>query len=159
MPDLKSELSKVITAWNDDKPEPTTIINGRPITTNATRITFNYVRDNPGVMRHVAIKALSSLGVKAGSSTSLVSIMIARGNIRMTADGALFAAQPEYVPIKPKKVETVKSKAVAPKVVAEPTHAPAVQINAAWDAETLLNNLSIKQARALYDELRTIFGG
>ena len=26
-------------------------------------------------------------------------------------------------------------------------------------AETLLNNLSIKQARALYDELRKIFGG
>jgi CelD/BcsL family acetyltransferase involved in cellulose biosynthesis len=35
----------------------------------------------------------------------------------------------------------------------------APQINAAWDAETLLNNLSIKQARALYDELRKIFGG
>jgi hypothetical protein len=41
--------------------------------------------------------------------------------------------------------------------VLNPTPAP--QINAAWDAETLLNNLSIKQARALYDELRKIFGG
>jgi hypothetical protein len=47
---------------------------------------------------------------------------------------------------------------VAP-VVEEPKPADTVQINSAWDAETLLNNLSIKQARALYDELRTIFGG
>jgi hypothetical protein len=30
---------------------------------------------------------------------------------------------------------------------------------AEWSVETLLNNLSIKQARALYDELRKIFGG
>jgi hypothetical protein len=28
-----------------------------------------------------------------------------------------------------------------------------------WDAEVVLNILSIKQARALYDELRKIFGG
>lgn len=41
----------------------------------------------------------------------------------------------------------------APKVEAAP------QINSSWDAETLLNHLSIKQARALYDELRKIFGG
>jgi len=39
------------------------------------------------------------------------------------------------------------------------TREAAPQINSAWDAETLLNNLSIKQARALYDELRKIFGG
>jgi len=45
-------------------------------------------------------------------------------------------------------------------IAALPTKATtAPQINAAWDAETLLNNLSIKQARALYDELRKIFGG
>jgi hypothetical protein len=36
--------------------------------------------------------------------------------------------------------------------------AAAPQMSMTLDAETLLNNLSIVQARALYDELRKIFG-
>jgi len=68
----------------------------------------------------------------------------------------LFAQCAEYKPLKASQRK--------PAVVAAPVKAlakpdPAPQINAAWDAETLLNNLSIKQARALYDELRKIFGG
>jgi hypothetical protein len=158
MPDLKSELSKVITAWNDDVPTSPTNIGGHRITSNSTRTTFNYVRDNPGVTSTEATVALEKLGVKAGSSTSLLSTMVARGNLRKTASGALFAAQKEYVPIKGTRVQKSKTKAVAP-VVDDPKPIEAVQINAAWDAETLLNSLSIKQARALYDELRKIFGG
>lgn len=156
MPDLKSELSKVITSWNEEPAgtaAATTTETGHKITTNATRTTFNYVRDNPGVTREAAVAALASRGVKQGSSTSLLSVMIARGNLRMTAEGALFAAQPEYKPLPKPKVETPAPKVEAPKPP-EP-----VQINAAWDADTLLNNLSIKQARSLYDELRKIFGG
>jgi hypothetical protein len=84
--------------------------------------------------------------------------MVARGNLRKTASGALFAAQKEYAPIKGVKVQRRKREVEAP-VVDDPKPADAVQINSAWDAETLLNNLSIKQARALYDELRKIFGG
>jgi hypothetical protein len=158
MPDLKSELSKVITAWSDDVPTSPNIIGGHRITSNSTRTTFNYVRDNPGVTSTEASVALEKLGVKSGSSTSLLSTMVARGNLRKTASGALFTAQKEYAPIKGAKVQRPKKKAVAP-VVDDPKPVEAVQINAAWDAETLLNNLSIKQARALYDELRTIFGG
>ena len=151
MPDLKSELSKVITSWE----EPPTHIGGHKITTNSTRLTFNYVRDNPGVARAAAIKALAKMGVKESSSTSLITVMLARGNLRMTAGSALFAAQAEYSPIpkskKPKK-PTPAAKKPAPVV-------EAVQVNSVWDAEGLLNTLSIKQARALYDELRKIFGG
>ena len=158
MPDLKSELSKVITAWSDDVPTSSNIIGGHRITSNSTRTTFNYVRDNPGVTSTEASVALEKLGVPKGSSTSLLAVMVARGNLRKTASGALFAAQKEYAPIKGAKVQRPKKKAVAP-VVDEPKPADTVQINSAWDAETLLNNLSIKQARALYDELRTIFGG
>ena len=152
MPDLKSELSKVITSWNDPMP-PTIAETGHKITTNSTRITFNYVRDNPGKTRAEAIAALTELGVKVNSSTSLLTVLIARGNIRV-ANGRMFVAQAEYKSIpNPKPRGTTKK---APPVVEAPTP---VQINSAWDAETLLNNLSIKQARALYDELRKIFGG
>jgi hypothetical protein len=160
MPDLKSELSKVITSWNTDMPTtnttPTTI-NGRAVKTNSTRTTFNYVRDNPGLTSTEATNALHKMGVPRGSSTSLLSIMVGRGNLRKAADGKLFAVQREYVPIK-----KTKSKAPPPAVVAvappKPVE-PTPQINSEWDVEVMLNNLSIKQARALYDELRKIFGG
>lgn len=156
MPDLKSELAKVINSWETDMPTTTPQI-GRKITTNSTRITFNYVRDNPGVNRADAIKALTKMGVKESSSTSLITVLLARGNLRLAAGNALFAAQKEYVPLPKVKPKVKKAK---PEPVVEAPKAPEpVQIVTTWDAETLLNNLSIKQARALYDELRTIFGG
>jgi hypothetical protein len=163
MPDLKSELSKVITSWNTDMPTTDatpTIINGRAVTTNATRATFNYVRDNPGVTSTQATNALHSTGVPKGSSTSLLSVMVSRGNIRKDADGKLFAVQQEYKSIKAAKPKAPKPAVVVvepPKPVEPVETAP--QINSEWDVDVMLNNLSIKQARALYDELRKIFGG
>jgi hypothetical protein len=76
-------------------------------------------------------------------------------------NGFLFAQQSEYKPLKASQRKPAVVEAPAPKAEAKPKTkpVPAPQINAAWDAETLLNNLSIKQARALYDELRKIFGG
>jgi len=153
MPDLKSELSKVINSWETDMPN--TPETGRRITTNSTRLTFNYVRDNPGVTRAAAVAGLTKLGVKLSSSTSLITVMLARGNLRTVNDG-LFTTQAEYAPLP--KIEKPKKAKPAP-VVEAPKPVEPVQISTTWDAETVLNNLSIKQARALYDELRTIFGG
>ena len=156
MPDLKSELSKVITSWNDDMPTNTTPtithIIGRKLTTNSTRATFNYVRDNPGVTRVAATIALAKLGVKPSSSTSLISVMVARGNLRVMPDGSLFSVQTEYAPIKPlKKPKSVKTLTpVPPPEPVEPVE---------WTVESVIGNLNIRQARAVYDELRKIFGG
>jgi hypothetical protein len=157
MPDLKSELSKVITSWNDDmsttNTTPTiTHVAGRRITVNSTRLTFNYVRDNPGGTRVAATDALEKLGVKRSSSTSLLSIMIARGNIRATPDGALFPAQKEYAPIKTARKK--KPKVVAP-VLAMPETAAPVE----WTVESVIGHLNIRQASAVYTELRKLFGG
>lgn len=155
MPDLKSELSKVITSWNDDMPTNTTPtitrINGRKITTNATRATFNYVRDNPGVTRVAATIALAKLGVKPSSSTSLISVMVARGNLRATPDGSLFSVQTEYAPIKPpKKPKSVKTLTpVTPPEPVEPVE---------WTVESVIGHLNVRQAMAVYGELRGIFG-
>lgn len=158
MPDLKSELSKVINSW--ETPTAPEVVDapdsGARISTNSTRITFNYVRDNPGVMRNSAVEALARLGVPKGSSTSLLSVLVSRGNLRQTAEGALFAAQPEYKPLPKPKSEFV---APTPKAETPKTPEPAQTNQLYMDADTLLNHLSIKQARALYDELRKIFGG
>ena len=151
MPDLKSELSKVINSWETNVPTTTPQI-GRKITTNSTRITFNYVRDNPGVTRVAATIALAKLGVKPSSSTSLISVMVARGNLRVMPDGSLFSVQTEYAPINPlKKPKSVKTLTpVPPPEPVEPVE---------WTVESVIGNLNIRQARAVYDELRKIFGG
>jgi len=153
MPDLKSEMSKVINQWNDPVPTPTTITpSGRKVTTNTTRITFNYVRDNPGLTRAQVVTALSSLGIKPGSSTSLLSIMATRGNIRESENGGLFAVQKEYAPIaSPKQPKAVEVLAPAPQPKAAPTPVE-------WTVESVIGGLNVRQALAVYDELRKIFG-
>lgn len=140
-------------------------------TNNVTRATFDYVKNNPGNTRTQIVAALTLQGFKKGSTGSLLGQMVKQGLLR-EANGTMFAAKGEYTPLKTsrnkdqvKPVVKPAVKPVAKKAQAKPrpqfippAEAP-VQINAAWDAETLLNNLSIKQARALYDELRKIFGG
>jgi len=170
MPDLKSELSKVISSWDNPAP-PVQQTQPQPamhhnVTSNVTLATFNYVRDNPGKTRPDVANAMLALGCKKSSSTSLLSLMVKQGHVRET-QGLLYANHPTYTPLKSArafakatgiKLNPPKGKAkVEVKVEAPAPTAP--QINSAWDAETLLNHLSIKQARALYDELRTIFGG
>lgn len=147
------------------------------VTNNVTRETFEHVKNNPGQTRAQAVQALEKRGFSANSTTSLISQMVRQDLIR-EARGLLYVQSPEYRPLKTART----LKAQAQKAVVEtqveakqpvvhikkekPTRAydrhsdtPSIQINATWDAETLLNNLSIKQARALYDELRKIFGG
>jgi hypothetical protein len=136
------------------------------VTNNVTRVTFEYVRDNPGKNRVEVAKALEKMGYKPGSVSSLLGQMIKQGLLRESAH-LLYAMTNEYTPLKGSKV--VKALAAKPqeqqrKIVtitrkAAPVAEPTPQINSAWDAEVMLNNLSIKQARALYDELRKIFGG
>jgi hypothetical protein len=96
--------------------------------------------------------------------TSLLGQMVKQGMVREST-GLLYVTTGEYAPLKSsKKLQALAEKQQAPQgkvvpIVRKPKAEPTPQINAAWDAETLLNNLSIKQARALYDELRKIFGG
>lgn len=135
-------------------------------TNNVTRITFDYVRDNPGKTRKEVAVALQAQGFKNSSVTSLLGQMVKQGVMRENAQ-LLYTTTNEYAPLKSSKKLALLNKPQAPVKAAAKPRPPfipvpaeaAPQINAAWDAETLLNNLSIKQARALYDELRKIFGG
>lgn len=158
MPDIQSEMSKVLNEWN--KPETTMT---HKITNNVTRATFNKVAENPGSTRAEIVNMLLTDGYKVASTTSLLTQMLARGNIR-SLNGKLFTNQNEYKPMKriiPTKRRVEKPKPVV--VVETPVEPVAVvaakPVEIPWDADTILNNLSIKQARALYDELRKIFGG
>jgi hypothetical protein len=168
MPDLKSELSKVINAW---EPTPTKEEPKKYFTTtnNVCRATFECIRDNPGKTRKDVCNTLLARGYKTASTTTLIGQMIKQFHVR-ESNGLLYAIKTDYEPLKGSKawaklqgmaqrkhVELVSKstgKVFNPRPAQE-----APQINSAWDADVMLNSLSIVQARALYDSLRKIFGG
>lgn len=183
MPDLKSELSKVINSWEAptqaaSKPEPTA--KAKPyftVTNNVCRATFEYIVANPGKTRIEISTMLEKDGYKKSSTTSLIGQMVRQGRLR-DAHGLVYATSTEYKPLKSAKVwanHVAKQAEQAPqrkkieivnKRTGEVITAGAVipstvkpQINSTWDADAMLNSLSIVQARALYDSLRKIFGG
>ena len=156
MPDLKSEMAKVLQAWE----EPTTMTpkNGR-ITSNSTRRTFNYVLNNPGLTRAQVILALEAEGVLPKSSTSLLSTFIINGNVRET-DGLLYAAQAEYAPLKravppPRRIMAAEATPEeSPRIIL-----PVEPVSIEAEVKAIIDKLTVKQARTLYDELKVIFGG
>lgn len=168
MPDLNTALRKALDEWEPPAPtpQPTPTKPYFTVTNNVCRTTFDYVRDNPGKTRTQVGKALETQGFKSNSVASLLGQMVKQGMVRESAH-LLYATTNEYTPLKSSralKALAAKPQAQQRKIVTitrkaapEVEHTP--QINSAWDAETLLNNLSIKQARALYDELKKIFGG
>lgn len=179
MPDLKTALESAIqkaqakpTETQQEQPMQTEKKDKR-FTSNVTRCTFNFIRDNPGVAAATVMEKMLADGHKYKSVSSLLGQMV-RARIVMRDDNErLTAVVREYIPLphsrtlKRLKATTSRNsygpvvaaaKAATPKPVAVKTP-EAPQINSAWDAETLLNHLSIKQARALHDELRKIFGG
>jgi len=186
MPDIKSALEKALNEWEPapapaPTPEPAPAKAYFTVTNNVCRVTFEYVRDNPGKTRVEVAKALEAQGYKSGSVSSLLGQMLKQSLMRESAH-LLYVTTNEYAPLKSSKAlkvaqekaqQTTRKKVVliskrtgevippaSAGIAALPTTREAApQINSAWDAETLLNNLSIKQARALYDELRKIFGG
>jgi hypothetical protein len=147
-------------------------------TNNVTRATFDYVFNNPGKSRKQILGALAAQGFKNGSTSSLLGQFSTQGHI-VNRGGFLFAQRAEYAPLKTvrkkaeakperKKVVLVSKRTgeVIPPAAAGIAALPTTNATTAlyttpaeWSVETLLNNLSIKQARALYDELRKIFGG
>lgn len=142
MPDmqtaLRSALTKTLQSWDDDGEEGTgvpvpsaqpvsssfpststqkpTMLNQHKITNNVSRVTFNYVRDNPGSTRMEIITALGHQGFGKGSVSSLLAQMRKSKMIHDT-NGLWYADVKEYAPI---KNPNYKSKA-KPKPAKKPT--------------------------------------
>lgn len=77
-------------------------------TNNASRDTFNYVRDNPG-LRVSEIKAGLSQH-KESTVTTLVYQMVLAGLLRKDATGGFYSIVPEFVPFNINKVRREKQK-------------------------------------------------
>jgi len=118
-------------------------------TNNVSRETFNYVRDNLFCTKKEVVDQLSKKGYKKSSVSSLLGQMLKQNLIEQKND-ELFTKHKEYVPLKAtryyKPTGKRKSKVVSQSVKQE------------WEPAPLLQTLSIVQAKALYDELKVIFG-
>ena len=122
------------------------------VTNNVSRTTFNYIRDNAGVTRADATVALENAGFHPGSVTSLIGQMLKNRLIRNENDG-LYANQKEYTPLKqltPAYTHTKKR-----------TYAPRKEMLVAsseWSVDAVIKDMSVRQALAVYMELKQIFG-
>ena len=69
------------------------------ITNNISRVTFDYIKNNPGSTRKEIIEALEHQGFAGGSTSSLIAQM-RRNQMVHETNNAYYADIPEYRPIK-----------------------------------------------------------
>ena len=213
MPDiqtaLKTALSRTLQEWDDDgeivsPPSPTinTTINnsastpsqGIPmkktfgITNNISRVTFDYIKNNPGSTRKEIIEALEHQGFAGGSTSSLIAQM-RRNQMVHETNNAYYADIAEYRPIKSLKALRKMEAPIAPpkrkyekKAVTgigallrdklENTPVPIVSEHTApkqrgfmttlvrtRSPEDILKDMTVYQAHELYVHLKKMFGG
>ena len=153
MPDLKTELKKLeALSFNDDgetQQEPE-MNESKQVGVSAGL--FNVIRDNPGSGRRELLKKAEAIGIAKGSSSTLLTQFCKRGLVRTAKnnDGynTFFSVGSCYEPGYVKKATSPKA------AKAKPVQEPAQNVG----VQDLLNTMSITKARALYDELKTIFG-
>lgn len=161
MPDLKSELKKLEALRFDDEGETqkeVTVQETEP-PIGVSHTFFNVLVKNPGCTRARLLSIAEVAGVGQSSSSSLLTQFKTRGLLRSVDSPqglTFFAVGDTYKPgyVKPKK----KLAKARPVKVAAPTPVAAVP-KQETNVSEMLNNMSILKARALYDELKQIFGG
>ena len=138
MPDiqtaLKTALSKTLQEWDDDGEafpvpapvQPVSISFSQPtqgipmkktfnITNNISRVTFDYIKNNPGSTRKEIIEALEHQGFAGGSTSSLIAQM-RRNKMIHDKDNLYYADIPEYRPIKSlKAIRKMETESAPPK--------------------------------------------
>ena len=135
MPDIqtafKTALSKTLQQWDDDgeapplqpvsssfpqqtnPTQPTTMKKTFNITNNISRVTFDYIKNNPGSTRKEIIQALEHQGFAGGSTSSLIAQM-RRNNMVHEKDNFYYADIAEYRPIKSLKAMKKMDAPIAP---------------------------------------------
>ncbi len=83
------------------------------ITNNISRVTFDYIKNNPGSTRKEIIEALEHLGFAGGSTSSLIAQM-RRNQMVHETNNAYYADIPEYRPIKSLKALKKLQAPIAP---------------------------------------------
>jgi len=138
-------------------------------TVGVARAVFDHVLHNPGRTRLQITADLTPKGYKKSSVQSLVGQYIRAGHFKKDSTGKIFCMLGDYKPLPSTKaqahMQAKKAKTTKPPrtITLVPPKSKTAGIAAlgvdVFDPKALLNTLSVMQARALYDELRKIFGG
>jgi hypothetical protein len=164
------------------------MLNQHKITNNVSRVTFNYVKDNPGSTRQEIIRELGHQGFGKGSISSLLAQM-RRSKMIHDTNGLWYADVKEYEPIKnpnykskakpkpEKKATTGIGALLKAKLEAMPEPSQAALDAAARAMEPapqrkafvtlvrtktphdILKDMTVYQAHELYVHLKQMFGG
>ena len=199
MPDIqtafKSALTRTLTEWDDDEGTPVPVPSSKQpvslssvptqgipmaktfnVTNNISRVSFQYIKDNPGSTRKEIITALDHQGFNSGSTSSLIAQM-RRNKMIHEKNGLHYADVDEYRPLKslkaikkmegepiPKRKYEKKLEGIA---ALRADTAPVLDIPVqrsfltklvrTQDPDDIIKNLSVFQARELYDRLKQIF--
>jgi hypothetical protein len=192
----REALNNTLKAWEQDeketqleKPMTTKKASLFEVTTNVSRETFNFVRDNPGCNMAQIKQALSVKGFNTGSVGSLLTQFVFQKHIHRDADGRHTIISKEYTPLmsrskwdklhgldntEKRKARMVKKlqKVIAEKqkqdahtagigalTVQEKREVASVVLTRNLSAQGVVDKLTVMQARQLYDLLKQIFGG
>jgi hypothetical protein len=179
---LNNQLKNTINDWEKDDMQ-TTQTNTQSkstrffdITNNVTRATFDYVKHRPNETSAEICVAMERLGYKSSSVGSLLAQFAKQGLAERDDRGRYITIVPEYRPLKAKKKEVKvvakpvevkrkyekKSQGIAA-LQPEPTPAPApkrfVTLVRTKSPDDILKDMTVFQARELYDYLKKMFGG
>lgn len=136
MPDIQTEMQKLLQAWNQPEPsevqkllesleQPTTpelpeekpvTKSVFPITTNVSRVTFEMIRDNPGDRAINYVRRLETMGHKKSSTQSLIGQMLRQGMVWRDSTGGVHPNQKEFTPLKSAKAMRKLEDSAPPKV-------------------------------------------
>lgn len=198
MPDIKTALeqalAKTANAWAADdeahsKIEPqqektmtvsvtdtTDTLTDKRVTSNVSRGTFYFIRDNAGLTAQEVTSQLMAQGYKATSVTSLIGQMLRMRIIMQDEQRGLSAVIKEYIPIQAKPGKVAKAKHTPRKPAAPVQQRKQVTLvntrtgevfnpkpvsvatPAEWTVDSVIGSLNVRQAMAVYAELRKIFG-
>ena len=171
MPDIRTAMSGVLDEWeldNQQQEKQVQTTQEKPffsITNNVTRATFEYVKANPMSSSGEVSRALEKQGYKPSSIGSLLTQFIKSGLCTRDEHNRYSTAVDEYAPMKAKsKLKPIHAKQVIQKAKATRGEgiaalSPQPTVKLVWDADTVINNIGLKQAHALYTELGKYFGG
>lgn len=193
MPDLQTELSKVISTWSEPEvntaptPAPTRAPRAHNFveTKGTSRAVFDYILSHPGQTRQEIYDGVAALGHSRPTVQTLVTQMIRQKRVTET-DSGITSNYSEYTPLKAwatwlrmeqkaKRAENTKAaraakaakdaaRAVAKKAAKVAAVAPTPEIKPApplpsdTEVEDFVNSLTLKQAKAVYEELKKVFG-
>ena len=137
---------------------------------NISKETFDYIIANPGCTPSQVANALQKVGYLHKTVTALIYQMVRQDMLRKDVNKKVYALLPAYVPIKtmqrtkPERRKKVNVERVGGGIMdpdaglaslaTRTQHAAPQKLTAKY----ILDNVSLSEAKALYDEMHAIFG-